>query len=200
MSKKGRFYTGFFVVLTVVFYMVVKQWIRPNDTISVVQPFAFTNQEGKPFTKQDVDGKVYVAEYFFTTCSGICPMLNENMRKVYDVFKNENDFLILSHTSDPERDSAQQLRKYADSMGVDTKRWVFLTGRKDSLYTMARISYVIDDPANNLKDIHDDFIHTQFWALVDRQGHVKKIYDGLKQKEVDAMIRQIKKILKEKKE
>lgn len=197
MSKKGIFYIGFFVVLIGVFYVVVRKWIKPNDTISVVQPFSFTSQDGKPVTNRDVAGKVYVVEYFFTTCSGICPMMNNNMRKVYDAFKNEKDFLILSHTSDPERDSALQLKKYADSMQVDTRQWIFLTGRKDSLYKMARVSYTIDDPANNLRDIKDDFIHTQFWALVNKRGEVKKIYDGLKESEVKAMIRQIRKMLNE---
>ena len=119
------------------------------------------------------------------------------MRTVYDKLKNEKDFLILSHTCDPTNDSAAQLKRYSDSLGVDTKKWIFLTGRKDSLYTMARISYTIDDPANNLKDIDDDFLHTQFWALVDRNGDVKKIYDGLKTSEVNELINDAKKLLKE---
>ena len=76
-------------------------------------------------------------------------------------------------------------------MAVDTHQWMFLTGRKDSLYKMARISYTIDDPANNLKDINDQFLHTQFWALVDKNGDVRKIYDGLKQKEIDELIHDI---------
>jgi protein SCO1 len=139
-----------------------------------------------------------VAEYFFTTCKGICPKMNNNMRLVYDRFKNENNFLILSHTCDPETDSAAQLKHYSDSMKVNTSHWIFLTGRKDSLYTMARISYTIDDPANNLKSIDDDFLHTQFWALVDKNGDVRKIYDGLKQSEVKQLIRDIDKLLDEK--
>ncbi len=120
------------------------------------------------------------------------------MKQVYEKFKNENDFLILSHTCDPEQDSAAQLKKYSDSLGVNTSCWMFLTGRKDSLYTMARISYTIDDPANNLRNIDDDFLHTQFWALVDRKGDVRKIYDGLKQNEIYELISDIKKMLKEK--
>ncbi len=195
MSKKATFYSVFFVALITIFFITVRPWIKRKDTISVVQPFAFVNQDGKIVTDKDVEGKVYVAEYFFTTCRGICPRLNTNMKKVYDRFKDEKDFLILSHTSDPERDSAQQLKKYADSLGVNTSKWIFLTGRKDSLYTMARTSYTIDDPANNLKSIEDDFLHTQYWALVNRQGEVKKIYDGLKDSEIRAMIKEIEKAL-----
>ena len=195
MSKKAIFYIVFFVLLVSVFYIVVRQWIRPNDTISVVQPFSFTNQDGKQVTEKDVAGKVYVAEYFFTTCRGICPRMNKNMRKVYDKFKDEKDFLILSHTCQPEVDSVPVLKRYADSMGVNTAKWIFLTGRKDSLYNMARVSYTIDDPVNNLKSIEDDFLHTQFWALVDEEGKVKKVYDALEENEVDAMIRQIRRML-----
>jgi protein SCO1/2 len=196
MSKKALINTVFFVVLILVFFLVVKRWIVKKDTISVVQPFSFVNQDGQRVTDKDMEGKIYVAEYFFTTCPGICPTMNNNMRKVYDRFKNEERFQILSHTCDPDRDSVQQLKYYADSMGVDTKRWVFLTGRKDSLYTMARVSYTIDDPKNNLRNIDDDFLHTQFWALVNEKGEVKSIYDGLKPSEINSMIEKIESMLK----
>ena len=149
-------------------------------------------------TEKDIAGKVYVAEYFFTHCEGICPIMNNNMKLVYEQFKNDSNFLILSHTSDPDRDSVGQMKKYADSMGVNTRQWIFLTGRKDSLYNMARVSYTIDDPANNLKSMEDQFIHSQFWALVDRNGDVRKIYDGLKQSEVNKLISDTRKLLKEK--
>ena len=203
MSKKSIFYIVFFSVLVVVFYFTITSLVpafakKKITPVSYVRPFSFINQDGKTITDKDVAGKVYVAEYFFTTCKGICPRMNNNMKQVYEKYKNENNFFILSHTCDPEQDSAAQLKKYSDSLGVNTSRWMFLTGRKDSLYTMARISYTIDDPANNLKSIDDDFLHTQFWALVDRNGNVRKIYDGLKQKEVSELIIDIRKILKEK--
>ncbi len=201
ISKKVFFYSSFFIVLAVVFYLVLIT-INPrigqknSPPISYIRPFSFINQEGNRVTEKDVAGKVYVAEYFFTTCKGICPKMNNNMKLVYEKFKNENNFLILSHTCDPETDSVAQLKKYSDSLGVNTSRWIFLTGRKDSLYNMARVSYTIDDPANNLKSIDDDFLHTQFWALVDQNGDVRKIYDGLKQSEVRQLIRDVEKMLK----
>lgn len=195
MSKKWFVYGGFFLALVLVFFLVVKKWLVRHDTISVVQPFAFVNQDGRTVTDKDVEGKVYVAEYFFTTCPGICPTMNNNLREVYEKFKGEKDFLILSHTCDPETDSVAQLKHYADSMKVDTRQWMFLTGRKDSLYTAARISYTIDDPANNLRNIDDDFLHTQFWALVDRNGEVKRIYDGLKETEVKKLEKDIDEML-----
>ena len=119
------------------------------------------------------------------------------MRKVYDEFKNENNFLIFSHTCDPENDSVGRLKHYSDSMQVNTSRWQFLTGRKDSLYYMARESYKIDDPDNNPQKIEDDFMHTQFIALVNKAGDVIKIYDGLKQSELNKMSKEIKRLLKE---
>jgi protein SCO1/2 len=198
MSKKSIFYTGFFVVLLFAFFFVVKKWLGHKSVISIVQPFSFLNQDNKRVTEKDVLGKVYVVEYFFTTCKGICPKMNNNMRLVYEHFKDENDFLILSHTCNPGTDSVARLKRYADSMGVNTNRWIFLTGRKDSLYTMARISYTIDDPANNLKSIDDDFLHTQHWALVDRNGDVRKIYDGLKGSEARLLIKDAERLLKEK--
>lgn len=196
MSKKAWLYTGFFVLLIVVFYAVVSPFIKRKDTISTVQPFAFLNQDGQVVTDKDLAGKVYVAEYFFTTCPGICPTMNTNMKRVYEAFKGKEDFKILSYTSDPERDSVATLKRYADSMQVDTRQWIFLTGRKDSLYNLARLGFTIDDPANNLRSIEDQFLHTQFWALVNREGKVKKVYDGLKNSEINAMMKEIEKMLK----
>jgi protein SCO1/2 len=202
MKRKTVFYIIFFVTLVAVFYFFLTKAIpgfskKRFQPVSVVTPFSFTTQDGKLLTQKDVEGKVFVAEYFFTTCRGICPRMNNNMKNVYEKFKNENDFLILSHTSDPEIDTAATLKRYADSLQVDTDKWIFLTGRKDSLYSMARFSYKIDDPANNLKNINDDFLHTQFWALVNKKGEVKKIYDGLKPSEVRELIDDAEKLLKE---
>ncbi|HLG41130.1 MAG TPA: SCO family protein [Chitinophagaceae bacterium] len=203
MTKKNWFYIIFFTVLVVGFYLALSALISgfgktKSPTLSYVRPFFFKTQEGKIFTNKDVEGKVFVAEYFFTTCKTICPIMNSNMRMVYDHFKDEKDFVILSHTSDPDNDSVAQLKKYADSMSVSSSHWVFLTGRKDSLYNMARVSYIIDDPNNNVVDIKDDFIHTQLWAVVDKKGNIrKKIYDGLKPSEVRTMINDIEELLKE---
>ena len=197
MSRKAIFYTLFFTALVLTFYLITKKWLKKDMSIATVQPFSFIDQDGKSFTNQNVANKIYVAEFFYTTCTAICPRMNGNMKRVYEKFKTENDFLILSHTSNPETDSAAQLKKYAEDLGVNTEHWIFLTGRKDSLYSMARMSYMIDDPANNLKNIDDQFIHSQLWALVDKEGKVKKIYDGLKEKEVNELIEDVSKMLKE---
>ena len=202
MRRKTIFYIVFFVVLVIGFYVTMSQLVpgfgkSKLEPIGRLLPFAFTNQDGKKITENDVAGKVFVAEYFFTTCKNICPVMNGNMKTVYERFKNEKDFLILSHTSFPEIDSVDVLNKYADSLGVSTQKWIFLTGRKDSLYKQARYSYKIDDPNNNLIDISQDFIHSQFFSLVDKKGIVRNIYDGLKQSEIEKMMNEIDVLLKE---
>ncbi|HJU45139.1 MAG TPA: SCO family protein [Chitinophagaceae bacterium] len=202
MNRKALFYVLFFCGLVIVFYFALTRFIPgfgevKLPVISYVRPFSFSNQDGRTVTERSVAGKVYVAEYFFTTCKGICPKMNTNMKKVYDEFKNEKDFLILSHTVDPETDSVGRMKRYADSLGADPQKWYFLTGRKDSLYKAARNSYLLDDPKNNNSAIEEQFIHTQFFALVDKTGQVRKIYDGLKKEELQELSADIKKLLNE---
>ena len=202
MRKRWIFYVVFFTLLVVGFYFTLARVIpgyadKKFQSLNYVQPFTFINQDGKQVSQQDVLGKVYVAEYFFTTCPSICPKMNTNMKKIYEAYKDEPGFMILSHTVDPDNDNVARLKWYADSMQVNTKQWVFLTGRKDSLYKTARNSYLLDDPQNNLQNINDQFLHTQFFALVDRSGHVRKIYDGLKKEEIEELKKDIKRLLKE---
>jgi protein SCO1 len=203
MKKKVVFYLSFFIVLIVGFYFALTQVIPGYGEVKLpvlgyVQPFDFTNQHGTHVTEKEVAGKVYVAEYFFTTCKGICPKMNDNMKKVYGQLKSEKDFFILSHTVDPDTDSVGRMKRYADSLGVDNGNWWFLTGRKDSLYNAARVSYLLDDPKNNNSKIEDQFIHTQFFALVDRAGRLRKIYDGLKKEEIEELMKDVPALLKEK--
>lgn len=202
MRKKLVIYLSFAVVLLLGFYYFVfrgtDNWKKKLPVISYVKPFHFTTQNGLPFTDRDMLGKVFVVEYFFTTCPGICPKLNTNMKALYNEFKGEPGFMILSHTCDPDRDSVPQLKRYADSLGADPARWIFVTGRKDSLYQMARNAYLLDDPKNNVQKIEDQFLHTQFFALVDKDGKVRgQVYDGLKKEELDILRKDIRTLLAE---
>lgn len=203
MSKKAIILTAFFVVLVLGFYFTLVKVIpgygdQKFQVLNYVRPFQFVNQDGRTINQSDVAGKVYVAEYFFTTCKSICPIMNRNMKQIYEAYKDEPGFLILSHTVDPDNDSVARLKFYADSLRVDTRRWWFLTGRKDSLYEAARSSYLLDDPKNNSENIEDQFLHTQFFALVDKNGQVrKKIYDGLKKDELEELKKDIGVLLKE---
>ena len=203
MSRKTIFYIVFFFLLVIGFYFTMSQLIpgfgkSKLEPIGRVLPFSFTNQDGNNMTEKDVAGKIFVAEYFFTTCKSICPIMHANMKIVYEKFRNEKDFLIVSHTSDPATDSVSRLKKYADSLNVDTEKWIFLTGTKDSLYKQARYSYKIDDPHNNPLNNEVDFIHSQFFSLVDKNGVVRNIYEGNVRNDVEKMIEEIEVLLKEK--
>ena len=202
-KKKLIIYSVFFIGLVAVFMFVISRVtdMFQRSTLterSTVLPFKFTDQDGKPVTNKNVEGKVYVVNYFFTTCKGICPRMNNNLKEVYEQFKNRPDFMILSHTCDPDNDSVPKMKRYSDSMQVNTQKWEFLTGRKDSLYKMARYSYGIDDPKNSVNDIKDDFIHTQFVALVDKNGVVRgQVYDTLKKEEIEKLKHDIEQLLNE---
>ena len=203
MSKRFIAYSIFFVVLAGLFLVFVfagtDNWKTKSPAISSVKPFAFKTQEGKVFTEKNMEGKVCVVEYFFTSCKGICPRLNTNMKDIYETFKDRPAFLILSHTCDPETDSVPVLKRYADSLHADPQKWIFLTGRKDSLYQAARNSYLLDDPKNNLIDIKDQFLHTQFFAVIDKNGKVRgQVYDGLKKEELAKLKQDVQTLLDEK--
>ncbi len=170
--------------------------------MSYVQDFSFKDQNGDMITQKNMDDKVYVTNYFFTTCKGICPKMNFNLKGVYDQFKNNQDFAIISHSSMPETDSVPLLKAYEKKMVGndynDPAKWYFVTGSKDSLYKMARQSYLLDNDKNNSVNIEEAFIHTQFFALVDKQKRVRGIYDGLKPAEITRLEKDITDLLKEK--
>ncbi|HQR92094.1 MAG: electron transporter SenC [Bacteroidetes bacterium 24-39-8] len=203
MNKKLFAYLLFFVVLVLGFYYFLFRgndfWRTKLPVISYTKPFEFKTQDGLPFTDRDMLGKVTVVEYFFTNCKSICPKMNTNMKEIFAVYKDEPNFMILSHTCDPERDTVARMKVYADSLGADTRKWLFLTGRKDSLYNIARSAYLLDDPKNSLDKIEDQFIHTQFFALVDKDGKVRgQVYDGLKNAEIEQLKKDIRILLDEK--
>ncbi|MEP6616926.1 MAG: SCO family protein [Ginsengibacter sp.] len=206
MKRKWGIYLGFFIILIGAFWYFLfagtEYYKVKLPVLSYVQDFTFTDQDGKQVTERDVKGKVYVAEYFFTTCKGICPKMNANMKGVYEQFAHEENFAILSHTCMPETDSVSMLKLYQKKLlgAQDSHNWHFMTGTKEELYKMARESYLLDNDKNNSLNIKDQFIHTQFFALVDKQRRVRGIYDGLKHEELDKLGDDIKALLKETKD
>ncbi|MES2703679.1 MAG: SCO family protein [Bacteroidota bacterium] len=208
-NKVGIFLISFFILLGIAFlgyyYKVSKEQkklalpIIDEDRNHHVSKFSFINQDGKTITNEDVKGKVYVAEYFFATCKGICPRMNENMEKVYKAFKGNNNVMILSHTVDPEKDTPQALKAYSLRFDANPNQWQFLTGSKKELYDMARYSYLIsaeDDTAG--VSIDQDFIHDKHVSLVDGYGRVRGFYDALEPGDVNKLIGDITELLKEK--
>jgi protein SCO1/2 len=161
--------------------------------------FSFKNQDGEIITQQEVDGKVYVAEYFFTTCGSICPVMNKQMQRVHKVYQTEEDFRILSFTVNPEVDTVEQMKLYADEHGARSDQWHFLTGEKEELYSLARKSFFVLKPAEaeNLGDAGSDFIHTNNFVLVDRESRIRGYYDGTSPTSVDSLIHDIGRLLEE---
>lgn len=206
MKKKILILGGMLVVLVSLMWFLLSFQKGFFDVklpvMNYVQNFSFIDQNGQKVTEKTVDGKVYVTEYFFTTCKGICPKMNANMQKVYEKFKNNKDFAIVSHTSMPETDSVPLMKAYEEKMvGKNPNypaEWYFVTGTKDSLYKMARQSYLLDNDKNNSVNIEDHFIHTQFFALVDKEKRVRGIYDGLKKDEIARLDTDIQELLNEK--
>lgn len=196
-------YLAFFGVLLGGFYIALMSTTdfarKKLPILSIVRPFEFQRHDGEVVTEKGISGKVVIAEYFFTTCKGICPKMNKNMKSIYEIMKQDPDFMILSHTVDPGTDSVPRLKQYADSIGASIDDWWFLTGSKESLYKSARESYLLDNQENSSKNISDQFIHTQFFALVDRDGQIRGIYDGLKQEEVDQLLKDARLLLEERK-
>ena len=162
--------------------------------------FSFTDQEGRTIMQKDIEGKVFVAEYFFTTCKTICPVMNVQMQRVHKKFKANDEVRILSFTVDPDNDTVEQMKRYADAHDADHSKWFFLTGGKDDLYSLARKSFFVLKPAEaeNQGDVGSDFIHTNNFVLVDQKRRIRGYYDGTSSKEVDKLINDIDLLLQEK--
>jgi protein SCO1/2 len=208
-NKTAIFLVSFFIALGVVFiwysYTVIGEQKKPglpivgNDQNHHISPFKFVNQDGKTITNDDTKGKICVIEYFFSTCKGMCPKMNENLEKVYLAFRGNKNVLILSHTVDPVRDTVNALKVYSLRFDADPTQWMFLTGDKKQLYDMARYSYLIsaDDDTTGVS-IDKDFIHDKHYALVDGLGRVRGFYDGLDKASIQNLINDINTLLKEK--
>jgi len=177
-------------------YFGPKNFLKVNDTTyHFIPDFEFTDQNNKKVNKLTVKNKIYVTEYFFTTCKSICPVMNTNLEKIYKEFKPNRDFLILSHTVNPENDSASVLKEYANLHGVKDGRWLFLTGSKKALYELARKGYLLN--AEEGDGGEEDFIHTQNFALIDKESHIRGFYDGTDSLEIVRLTQDIKLLLKE---
>ncbi len=164
-----------------------------------IQDFSLTNQYGEKITLSHVKGNVFIAEYFFTTCPTICPIMNKQMQRVQNSFINEKNVSILSFTVHPEVDTVEQLLRYAKKHGAKKGQWHFLTGKKEKLYESARKSFFLLKPAEvkNQGDVGSDFIHTNNFVLIDKNLQIRGYYDGTNKKEVSKLITDVKTLLKE---
>jgi protein SCO1/2 len=181
--------------LRVLPYYSPKNSAASTPSAHIVPPFTFTGQSGQKVTEATVKDHIYVSEFFFTTCQSICPVMNSQLKRVYEEFQEEPRVMFLSHTVDPGTDSVEALMRYALQLGVNDKRWLFLTGDKKDLYSIARKGYMLDNNSGNGDD--EDFIHTQNFALVDAERKVRGFYDGTDSLEVNRLIGDIKLLIKD---
>jgi len=178
-------------------FNVAENKIEKTSTLGQhIGTFSFTDQLNNPFTQEEVKNTVFVADYFFVQCPGICKRMSSELQRVYAKFEQQTDFKILSHTSKPEEDSVEALMDYAKMYGVkDQSKWVFLTGNKKELYQVARSQYFIVDEEGDGGE--DDFIHTERFVLVDKQGYLRGYYDGTDSIDVDRLMIDIQDLLQQ---
>ncbi|MGB0932821.1 MAG: SCO family protein [Lishizhenia sp.] len=180
---------------------VVAEDLRTVGVGHRIGTFSFENQYNKQISLEDVKGKVFVAEYFFTTCGTICPIMTKEMMRVQDKFRGNKEVAILSFTVDPEYDNSTILREYAEAHNAEKDQWHFLTGSKEDLYRVARRSFFVLKPAEarNLGDAGSDFIHTNNFVLVDQNLRIrgKGFYDGTSTEDVDLLMKHMELLLAE---
>ena len=165
--------------------------VRSGHTIGA---FQFVNQYGDTITEGDLDNKIYVVNYFFTTCGSICPVMNDQMKRVQNEFKSDDWLMLMSHTVWPEGDSVSRLYDYALAYEAIPTKWWFLTGTKSDLYTMARKSYLIVPDENDPDFDHgneSDFIHTENFVLIDPDKKIRGMYDGTNPDEIAELMKDI---------
>ncbi|MCX7638264.1 MAG: SCO family protein [Cyclobacteriaceae bacterium] len=166
------------------------------DTLyHTIAPFSFINQDGQEVTHKTLENKIYVADFFFTSCRTICPKMKTQMLRVYDSIQNMDDVVILSHTIDPEHDDVARLHDFAERLGVKSSKWHFVTGERDSIYNLAQTSYFVT--AMEDKTEPDGFIHSGAFLLIDKQRRIRGKYDGTSEEDVNRLIRDIHILRKE---
>jgi len=205
-------------VLSIIIITIIYQIKKPKEVLPVFQPakvnaelvdstiqhvkkyhkiadFSLINQNGKTITQNDYNGKIYVADFFFTTCQTICPVMTDNMAVIQQRLKNDSEVMLLSHTVTPEIDSVPQLKKYALEKGVDDTKWNLVTGDKKEIYRLARKSYLAVKTDGNGDEY--DMIHTENFILVDTKKRIRGFYDGTKEKDIEQLLKDIAILKKE---
>lgn len=154
--------------------------------------FNLINQDSVEVSRKDVEGKIYVADFFFTSCPTLCPKMKTQMLRVYDSIQDDQNIVILSHTIDPEYDSVKVLKEFADQLGVSSDKWYFLTGDKDEIYKLGQTSYMVTAIEDSSEP--GGYIHSGAFILVDKEGHVRGVYDGTDAIEVNDLLKDLRKL------
>ena len=199
-------------VISCIIITIIYQILKPKEVLPVFQPakvnaelvdstiqhvkkyhtiadFSLTNQNGKTITQEDYKDKIYVADFFFTTCLTICPIMTDNMVILQEKLKKDSEVLLLSHSVTPVIDSVAQLKKYALDKGVNDAKWNLVTGDKKQIYSLARKSYLAVKEDGNGDEY--DMIHTENFILVDQKKRIRGFYDGTKEEDIVQLLKDI---------
>ena len=199
-------------IISIIIMLLFYRALQPKKSLAIYQPsmvnpdlvdstlqhvkkyhtiadFSLTNQNGKNITQKDYKGKIYIADFFFTTCPTICPIMTKNMAEIQEVIKDDDDVRLLSHSVTPVIDSVPQLKKYALEKGVIDAKWNLVTGDKKQIYELARKSYlaVLTDGDGGPFDM----IHTENFILIDKERRIRGFYDGTKTEEIDRLLQDL---------
>ena len=215
---KYRIFFGVFLVFSVITLYLFQNALTPRKTLPIFNPsdvnpelvdstvqyiskyhtiadFSFVNQNGKTITQDDYEGKIYVADFFFTTCGSICPKMTANLFEVQKAIINNPKVMLLSHTVFPETDSVPVLKEYALKYEVDDSKWNLVTGDKKEIYELARKSYMAVKTQGNGDQY--DMIHTENFMLIDKKRQIRGYYDGTNPEDIDRLLEDIKVLEKE---
>ena len=218
---KYKFFAIVLFVLSVIIISIIYQLLKPAPTLPIYQPdmvnkelvdttvqyvrkyhkvpdFKLVNQNGDTITQKDYEDKIYIADFFFTTCQGICPIMTDHMVKIQKEFKDDPEVLLLSHSVTPEIDSVAQLKKYAEEKGVIDEKWNLVTGDKKQIYDLARKSYLVAKSQGNGGKY--DMVHTENFALIDKNKQVRGFYDGTNPEAIEQLVEDVKLLKKLEKE
>ncbi|MBB6680020.1 SCO family protein [Aequorivita sp. 609] len=215
--KKYKFFGIVFLIISIIIITIIYSVMKPKEVLRVYQPadvtaelvdttmqyvkkyhtiadFSLLNQNGKTVTQDDYADKIYVADFFFTTCQTICPIMTDHMVKIQEELKDDDEILLLSHTVTPEIDSVPQLKKYAVEKGVNDAKWNLVTGDKKEIYDLARKSYLA---AKDVPYEEYDLIHTENFVLVDKKKRIRGFYDGTDPEAIETLLHDIEVLKKE---
>ncbi len=211
--SKYKFFAVVLFVLSAIIISIIYSILKPNKILPVYEPemvntelvdstvqhirkyhkiadFRLINQNGEVITQDTYKNKIYVADFFFTTCQTICPIMTGHMKEIQDRLKEDHDVLLLSHSVTPTIDSVVRLKKYAIAKGVDDTKWNLVTGDKKQIYELARKSYLAAKSDGDGGPY--DMVHTENFVLVDKKKRIRGFYDGTNPEDIDRLLDDIK--------
>lgn len=209
--SKYKFFAVVFSIISIIIITVIYHIMKPQETLRIYQPadvdtelvdstlqyvkkyhtianFSLTNQNGETITQANYNDKIYVADFFFTTCQTICPIMTDHMVKIQEALIDDDEVLLLSHTVTPEIDSVAQLKKYAVEKGVRDAKWNLVTGDKKEIYDLARKSYLA---AKDVPYQENDLVHTENFVLIDKKKRIRGFYDGTDPEAIEKLLHDI---------